>query len=314
MSFSHDTKNELARLLPDKQCCRRAELSALVRFGGLSDGGPGCRTSFSVSTENAATARKAYRLSKLFFTVPVKVTAVNKKQFKKNKVYLVKGEAGSDGLKFMQELGICDDQGKRLEKIPSWLLRNRCCKRSYLRGAFLARGSVNKPEGEYHLEIICPSAGMARELRKLMDKMGLESRISERKSSIVLYIKESEQIVDFLRVAGASSALLDFENVRIVKSVRNQVNRLVNCETANLEKTVEASLRQTETIKRLIDKVGLQGIPAPLRNVAILRLNHPDCSLKELGGMMEPPLSKSGLAYRMRRLEALAKKILGGTN
>lgn len=315
MSFSNDTKNELARLIPDRECCQKAELAALLNFGGVfgSEHGKG-KFVWSVSSENAAIARKVFKLVKVLFSAPVEVVAVTKKNFKKNKVYLVRGGRGAGEADMLQKLGVYSSREKRIERIPDSLLNRRCCKRSYLRGAFLARGSVNKPEGDYHLEIICLSAGLAQDLQRLMNKVGLEAKVSERKSGIVLYIKESEQIVDFLRIAGASSALLDFENVRIVKSVRNQVNRLVNCETANLEKTVEASLRQTETITRLIEKVGLQAIPAPIRDVAVLRLSHPDCSLKELGGLMEPPLTKSGVAYRMKRLEAMAEKILGKSN
>lgn len=312
MSFSHETKNELSRLMPRKRCCLKAELAALVLFGGVNGlKGKDETDSLAVNTENAATARKVFKLFKALYPVPVKVGAVKKRQFKKNKVYVVKAHPDKNYPQIIRALGLDDDEGQRLERLPERLVRSRCCKRAYLRGAFLARGSVNKPEGEYHLEITCATDDLARDLQKLMEQMRLESKISERKNSIVLYIKESEQIADFLRIAGASSALLEFENVRVVKSVRNQVNRQVNCETANLGKTVAASMRQSMAISRLIDNVGLQAIPQPFREVAVLRLEHPDYSLRELGSLMNPPLSKSGVAYRMRRLEDMAEKLLG---
>jgi len=312
MSFSNETKNELARIIPEKECCQRAELSGLLNIGGTFTWDDSQNEMvWELSTENAATARKVFKLAKALLAVPGEVTILNKRQLKKNKVFIVRARQERDEMFLMQELGLFNGQGRRVERVPESLVHRRCCKRCYLRGAFLARGSVNKPEGEYHLEITCPSLVTAQDVAKLLEKLGIAARVSERKSGIVLYIKESESIVDFLRVAGASTALLDFENVRIVKSVRNQVNRLVNCETANLEKTVAASWRQTETITRLIEKVGLEGIPESIRDVAILRLKNPDLSLKELGGMMEPPLSKSGIAYRMRRLEAMARRILG---
>ncbi|MCR4400277.1 MAG: DNA-binding protein WhiA [Syntrophomonadaceae bacterium] len=310
MSFSHDTKNELARLVPERRCCQLAELSALVQFGSrLSWEGSGEQARLVVSTENAATARKAFRLFKTVFDLHTRVTAASKRQFKKNKVYLVQAQAGPDLQRVLAELGLAAGE-RPVERLPRRLLRSRCCKRAYARGAFLARGSINRPEGEYHLEIVCPNRGLAVGLQELVEKLGVQPRLSERKGRVVLYLKESEQIVDFLRVVGASAALLDFENVRVVKSVRNQVNRLVNCETANLEKTVEAAVRQTDSILRLAHTVGLESIPEPMRQLAVLRLDHPDCSLKELGGMCTPPLSKSGVAYRMKRLEALARKLL----
>ena len=314
MSFSNETKNELARVFPKKECCQKAELSALLNIGGtltlLEDNHTAV---WEINTENPATARKIFKLAKCLKASPVEVVTLNKRQLKKNKIFVVRGRVEGVGLSWLQELGLVNRQGRRVEKIPEALISRRCCKRAYLRGAFLARGSVNKPEGEYHLEINCPSKVAAQDLTRMLEKSGISARVSERKGGIVVYIKESEAIVDFLRLTGASSALLDFENVRIVKSVRNQVNRLVNCETANLEKTVAASWRQTQTITKLIDKVGLEGIPESVRDVAVLRLRNPDLSLKELGGMMEPPLSKSGVAYRMRRLETMARKILGDT-
>ncbi|MPN40483.1 putative sporulation transcription regulator WhiA [bioreactor metagenome] len=143
-----------------------------------------------------------------------------------------------------------------------------------------------------------------------MRKLSLEARISERKNSLLLYIKESEKIVDFLRLVEASKALLDFENVRIVKSMRNQVNRQVNCETANLAKTVDASVRQVEMIEKLLDKIGVKGLPPNLRDLAMLRLDYPDSTFKEMGVMLDPPLTKSGVAYRMKKLEGFAATIL----
>lgn len=151
---------------------------------------------------------------------------------------------------------------------------------------------------------------MAKEVQRLLTKFNLSSRIVERKRNLVLYIKEGEKIVDFLRVVGAHKALLDFENVRILKSMRNSINRQVNCETANLAKTIDASVRQIQLINQLVELKGWEFLPAQLRDLARARIEYPDKSLKELGDLLDPPLSKSGAAYRMRKLEKWAEEII----
>lgn len=309
MSFSNDVRNELARIIPEKSCCQKAELSALLTLrADIIQREDGERYLITLS-ENATPARKIYKLLKESYGLSSAVRIQEKKRFNKKRVYVVETHMPTNDA-FLNELGLAC-KGLKINRRVNWsLLSKNCCKRAYLRGVFISRGFINRPEGNYHLEIVINDSRMASDLQKVLLKMGLEARVSERKNNLMLYIKESEKIVDFLRIVEASKALLDFENVRILKSVRNQVNRQVNCETANLAKTVDASVRQVESIERLINKVGIKVFPVTLRDLALLRIDYPDSTLKELGIMLEPPLTKSGVAYRMKKIEILAEQIL----
>lgn len=309
MSFSNDVRNELARIIPEKSCCQKAELSALLTLrADIIQREDGERYLITLS-ENATPARKIYKLLKESYGLSSAVRMQEKKRFNKKRVYVVETHLPTNDA-FLNELGLAC-KGLKINRRVNWsLLSKNCCKRAYLRGVFISRGFINRPEGNYHLEIVINDSRMASDLQKVLLKMGLEARVSERKNNLMLYIKESEKIVDFLRIVEASKALLDFENVRILKSVRNQVNRQVNCETANLAKTVDASVRQVESIERLINKVGIKVFPVTLRDLALLRIDYPDSTLKELGIMLEPPLTKSGVAYRMKKIEILAEQIL----
>ena len=179
-------------------------------------------------------------------------------------------------------------------------------------GVFMGSGSINNPEKKYHLEIIFGNEENLKEIRKILGKLGIKTKkmITENKKSI--YIKEGEQIVDLLNIIGAHTSLLELENIRIMKEMRNNVNRLVNCETANLSKTVNAAVRQVESIKLIQEKIGLKRLPKNLQEVAELRLSYPDESLKELGEMLNPPVGKSGINHRLRKIEKIAEEIRSG--
>ncbi|MGE5370762.1 MAG: DNA-binding protein WhiA [Solirubrobacterales bacterium] len=304
-SFSHEMRSELARIMPERKCCIAAQLAAILRLNGSVELAGRDQMNCTVTTENAGTARMVFKFFKELFDIPVIVTMESKKRFKTSKIYTVRARFDREHLHVLQELGVMNREHGMVYGVAPELVRSRCCKRAYLRGVFLARGSINKPEGAYHLEITLPGQDLARAVQKLAAGSGIKFRLTERKAAYVLYIKDAEQIVDFLRVTGASKALLEFENVRIVKSMKNQVNRLVNCETANLEKTLDASMRQVEAIRILVARSGVEGIPDNLRELALLRMDFPDMSLKELGELMTPPLTKSGVAYRMKKLEQI---------
>lgn len=307
MSFSNDVRNELARIIPEKLCCQKAELAAILMLRADLVQKPNRELYLITTVENAAPARKIYRLLKQAYGLSSTVRVQEKKRFKKSRIYVVETPLDNPAGDVLRN-ELIDTNSPRQVKWP--MIRKNCCKRAYLRGIFICRGFVNRPEGNYHLEIILNDSRLVSDVQKIMQKLGVQARVSERKNSLLLYIKESEQIVDFLRIIEASKALLDFENVRIVKSMRNQVNRQVNCETANLAKTVDASVRQVEMIERLLDKIGVKGLPPNLRELAILRIDHPDSTFKEMGLMLDPPLTKSGVAYRMKKLESFADTIL----
>lgn len=193
------------------------------------------------------------------------------------------------------------------------LVKKNCCKRAYLRGAFMAGGSVNNPEGSsYHLEISSMYEEHCKALVDLANEFQLNARFIERKKGFILYIKEGEKIIEFLSLIGAHQALFKFEDVRIMRDMRNSVNRIVNCETANLNKTIGAAVRQIDNIKLLQKEVGLENLPDKLREVAEIRLAHPDMNLKEVGELLKGTVSKSGVNHRLRKIDELAEKIRNG--
>ncbi|KUG03843.1 hypothetical protein ASZ90_018740 [hydrocarbon metagenome] len=307
MSFSNDVRNELAREIGEKDCCQKAELSALFMSSGnlsLKDD----KYNLSLTLDNAATARKVFKMLKNVYGLQSTVEVATRRFFRKNRYYIVSAEIDANDFPSLAPSINLNRQGGISSRINWALIGKSCCKRAYLRGLFLSRGFINRPEGSYHLEVICNDSKMAGDIKKLMSLYELPAGIVERKNNLVIYLKEGEKIVDFLRLIGANKALLDFENARILKSVRNNVNRQVNCETANLAKTVDASLRQVELIKQYVETSGWEGFPGNLRELAILRVEYPDYSLKELGAMLEPPLTKSGAAYRMRKLESMLEQ------
>jgi cell division protein WhiA len=311
MSFSNDVRGELARVIPEKSCCQQAELSALLIQRSIIETGIEGKRLLKTEVENAGTAGKVYKLLKLAYGLSSTVKIKTKRRFKKSRLYLVETPI-DDQNPFWNDFEFAANGTPPAlsQPVKGFLPHKSCCRRAYLRGLFITRGFINRPEGNYHLELVINESRLATEIQKMMQKLDLPARISERQKSLLLYVKESEKIVDFLRLVKASNALLEFENVRIVKSMRNQVNRQVNCETANLAKTVDASVRQIEIIEKLLDRNGVQGIPRSLRDLALLRIDYPDSTFKELGTMLDPPLTKSGVAYRMKKLEGLAADIL----
>jgi DNA-binding protein WhiA len=234
-----------------------------------------------------------------------------KMRLKKNNIYMVR--IPYQYQEILQQLKIAEFGVQYREDIDPELITKGCCKRAYLRGAFLAAGSVNDPESNsYHLEMSVGRKNMARSLLGLMNAFDLHAKLIERKKEYVVYVKEGDKIVEFLNVIGAHQALLRFEDVRILKGMRNQVNRLVNCETANLNKTIHAAVRQIENIRLVEQIIGLENLPPHLKEVAELRLKHPEINLKELGTLLSGSVSKSGVNHRLRKLDQIAENIKEG--
>ncbi|MFD0589755.1 DNA-binding protein WhiA [Paenibacillus sp. GCM10027627] len=310
MSFAAQTKKELTLIEADN-CCERAELSALIRMNG-SVSLSSRKVVLDISTENAAIARRIYSLIKKHFDVHVELLVRKKMRLKKNNVYIVR--MPTQVQEILKELRIVSEGFMFNDGIDKDIVRKPCCKRSYLRGAFLAGGSVNNPEGSsYHLEISSMYEEHCGLLVELANKFDLNARCIERKKGFIFYIKEGEKIIELLNIIGAHQALFKFEDVRIMRDMRNSVNRIVNCETANLNKTIGAAVRQIDNIKLLQKEVGLESLPEKLREVAEIRLQHPDLNLTEVGEMLRGKVSKSGVNHRLRKIDELAEKIRGGT-
>lgn len=309
MSFASDMKNELTRIEVDVPN-GRAELSAIIRMNGalsLSNQ----QFIINVQTENATNARRIYSLIKKVFDVDVEILVRKKMKLKKNNIYICRIKMRAREI--LDDLGILKD-GVFTHDIDPAMIQDDEMKRSYLRGAFLAGGSVNNPEtSSYHLEIFSLYENHSEGLTKVMNEYDLNAKHIERKKGSITYLKEAERISDFLSLIGGYQALLKFEDVRIVRDMRNSVNRLVNCETANLNKTVSAAMRQVESIQLIDEEIGIDNLPDRLREIAKLRVEHQEISLKELGEMMSTgKISKSGVNHRLRKLNELADKIRNG--
>ncbi len=311
MSFAAQTKKELT-FINANECCKRAELSALVRMNGSI--GLGQRRMYvDIKTENAAIARRIYSLCKELFSISSELLVRRKMRLKKNNTYIVR--ISEDAKKILQELYIIDENMQAIEGIAEELIEGNCCKRAYLRGAFLASGSVNNPERtSYHLEIASSYPVHCQALCELANSFRLNAKCIERKKGFILYIKESELISAFMSLVGAHQSLLRFEDIRIIKDMRNSVNRLVNCETANLNKTIDAAMKQIENIKLIDQIIGLENLPDKLREIAEARLEHPDVNLKELGEALPGKVSKSGVNHRLRKLNEIAEKLIERKN
>lgn len=306
MSFASDIKKELTAIQSDS-CCQFAELAALVRMNGvISISKQGYV--LDVQTENAAIARRIYTLIKQNYTLPVELLVRKKMKLKKNNVYIVRMKNGVQSL--LEDLNLMENQYQIVRTISEKYLRKECCRKAYLRGAFLAGGSMNNPEtSSYHLEIFNYYEEHAEALKTLFNAYDLHARTLERKNGYIVYIKEAEKITTFLSVIGAHQALLKFEDVRIVRDMRNSVNRLVNCETANLNKTIGAAFRQIENIKLIERTVGLDQLPEKLQEIAKLRIQYEEVSLKELGELVTSgTISKSGVNHRLKKLMNLQRK------
>lgn len=306
MSYASEVKKELTTLEVHFGNAK-AELMALIRMNG-SLGLSNHRFILNVQTENPATARRIYSLLKQFYDVESELLVRRKMKLKKNNLYIVRLNKGSDYV--LKDLDILD--GFQLkETVPLDFLGDDAKVRSYLRGAFLATGSVNNPEtSSYHLEIYSLYEDHNQTICEMMNRYGLNARTAKRRSGYITYLKEAEKIADFLSLIGATSSMLKFEDIRIMRDMRNSVNRIVNCENANFNKVADAANRQIESIKYLDKKIGLNNLPVKLQEIAIARMAHPEVSLKELGELVPGgPISKSGVNHRLRKIMEQAEKM-----
>ena len=218
-------------------------------------------------------------------------------------------------MKVLQASKLMDEDGEISEEfsvVKNLIIQHSCCKRAFIRGAFLAAGSMSNPEKSYHIEIVCAAEKKAKQLKDIINRFGLDAKVIVRKKSYVVYLKEGSQIVDLLSVMEAPVALMEMENIRILKEMRNSVNRKVNCETANINKTVSAAVKQADDIRYIRDTIGLGALPEGLQEIAGLRLEYPNATLKELGDLLLVPLGKSGVNHRLRKLSEIAEDLKKG--
>lgn len=289
MSFSGDVKDEIARQVPKEQHCLLAEIAAIICFAGrVCDEKD--RESILVETENVSLAKKYLQLIKKAFDIQVDLNIRKRSAGKSNQYSIL--VSGQDVRKFEKET-----------------LEKSCCRRAFIRGAFLAAGSMSNPGKSYHFEIVCRDGDQAEELRRIIETFEIRVKVITRKSKYIVYLKDSTEIVDILNVMEAHQSLMELENIRIVKDMRNCANRQYNCDSANINKMVQAAARQLEDIHYIEQHLGLEQLPPALREMAQVRLEHPDVSLQELGTYLNPPVGKSGVNHRLRKLGEIVQEL-----
>lgn len=284
MSFSSEVKTELAKHLGKSRHCQIAELAALIAFEGRIP---------AAESENRLLMQKyQLLLAELFHIEEIHTEEEARSVFSTVKMYNdVTGEPEPE------------------DTVKGLLIQQSCCKRAYIRGAFLAGGSISDPNKSYHFEIVCRSIPQAEQLRDVINSFDMDAKIVARKKYQVVYLKEGSQIVDILNIMEAHVALMNLENVRILKEMRNSVNRKVNCETANISKTVNAAVKQLADIEYIRETAGLSYLPENLKEMALLRLEYPDAPLAELGTYLNPPVGKSGVNHRLHRISEMADSL-----
>lgn len=313
MSFSSDVKKELLKKSDYTRHCNIAELSSIVNVCGKFFYSKD-NLKVKIQTENINVVKKTNHLINSLFHLEIDFVVVQN-EHSNRKSYILTIENFAYDLLLMTGIMSKNDNVIEIEKrVEPLIVKKDCCKKAYIRGAFLVSGSVIDPKKAYHLEFVNTDLGLSKALSDIINYFGLYSKIIERKGYFVVYLKEGEQIVDLLNIIGAHISLLEFENVRIIKDVRNKVNRIVNCETANINKTVKASIIQVDNINFIDKTKGLSYLSKQLEEVAKIRLSFPDSTLKEIGEMLLPPVSKSGVNHRLKKINEIAENLKGGIN
>ena len=310
MSFSGMVKEELSRQIGTARHCRIAELAALIGFCGRLEHFPQGEK-LKLQTENETVARKCFTLLQKTFNIEKEISVRENSHLKRVKVYVLEISDPEEIREILQATKLIADSKfcDTLILQDMLVVQQSCCKRAYIRGAFLASGSISDPETGYHFEIVYPDERKAQQLQTIIRSFSVDAKIVQRKKSYVVYVKEGAQIVDMLAVMEANVALMDLENIRILKEMRNSVNRKVNCETANINKTVNAAVKQMEDIKLIQQVMGFEQLSDGLAQIAELRMQYPEATLKELGMMLSPQVGKSGVNHRLRKLSALADEL-----
>lgn len=325
MSFSADVKEELLRHQGSARHCQIAELAAMTALCGRIDVDENGLFSLKILTENKIVIRKYFTLLEKAFNINDCIASYND-NLKKGNAYTIAIDNDKQVRKLLLAFKMLDDvqsgydnagyyndsgstAAAKNKPVNPLLIQTACCKRAFIRGAFLASGSIIDPNKFYHFEIVCTTPAQACQIRDVMNTFDAEAKVIQRKKYYVAYVKEGAQIADLLKVMDAGVSLMAFENIRILKEMRNSVNRQVNCETANLNKTVSAAVRQIQDIECIRDTIGLESLNTGLRDIAEARLENPDMNLKDLGLLLSPSVGKSGVNHRLRKLSEIAESL-----
>lgn len=311
MSFASETKNELSRIMPEKKCCMLAEIAGFMRMAGSINLAGGGKFKIVMTTSNPAVARHYKTLIKAYFSVDTALKMGQDQSLKRGHAYIL--TIGPEDLseQILRETGILmirEGMNFISDGIYDGLIKTKCCRKAYLRGAFMAAGTVNNPEKAYHFEISAGTETLAKELRKVINSfVDITAKVVTRKKNYGVYLKKGEQIKDVLAIMGASNQFFKFDEVMMLKELRSEAYRMNNFDNANIDKTLKAAENQINAIKKIEEKRGLDFLSQKLQEAAYMRLEYPEIGIEELGKMMSPPLSKSGINNRLRRIEEIAK-------
>lgn len=305
MSFTSEVKEELAQNLQNARHCRIAELAALTLFTGHLEEES---KEFSFVSESSLLLEKIEKLIKKIFCIDISERIIYDRSRSGKEIGRIALNEEERNQLFSTLKVKLNSKTKEILISPV-IYTASCCKRAFLRGAFLAGGSLTDPEKEYHLEVVCGNEQFAQRMVAIIGDFDIEARVVLRKKQYVVYVKDSEAIVDLLNIMEAHVALMNMENVRIVKDMRNRVNRRVNCETANIKKTSIAATKQIADIEFINKTIGLDDLGEGLAETARLRVSYPEASLAELGKMHVTEVGKSGVNHRLSKISEIAEKL-----
>ena len=313
MSFSTETKNELSRIEERNENCRLAELAGFFRAAGSVGLAGSGRFKIVIATDNPAAARHYKKLVKECFAVDMQLKISRAGALKKGHTYVLTIDSQMKSEDILRETGIlftCEGKKSISDGIPDGIIKEEYRKRAYLRGFFMGAGTISDPDRSYHLEFVCNTENLARDLKELIDTFDdLAAKITRRKDRFAVYMKNSRYISDMLAIMGAHAQVLEFENIKIKKGIVNETVRITNCDNANTDRTLDASQKQIAAIRKIIDRGALAALPDKLRELAELRLENPEASLTQLGEMLTPQLKKSGVNNRMQRITTFADRL-----
>ena len=312
MSFSYEVKEELVNQMGAARHCQLAELAALISACGEVGIHTNRDLVLMIRSENILVVDKACQLISKAFRIIPEVSVFGNGDWKKGRLYTMAVPLAKETGRILNAVKYLSTEGvlRELEMpVRRTLLNSTCCKRAFLRGAFLASGSISDPEKYYHFEIVCGNEQKALQLQEVIQSFDIDAKIVERKKSYIVYVKESEGISDLLNIMEAHRNLMNLENIKISRGIKGQINRTNNCDLANLNKTVSASFQQVQDIEKIQRTIGFNSLPEPLRQMAQVRLEHQDTPLKDLGQYLDPPVGKSGVNHRLRKLREIAEKL-----
>jgi len=312
MSFSSKVKEELSKDCNNPRHCCIAETAAIISMCGKVIFDEKDRVRIEIHTENVTVARKYFTLLKKTYNINTDISIRHSSSLNKSRSYILSVNDDETARKILMTCRLMKPFGVIEEDFSisdSLIIQRECCKRAFIRGAFLASGSVSDPVKTYHFEIVCLSEAKAKQLQMIMETFNINARVIKRRKYFVVYVKDSSQVVDMLNIMGAYNALMDMENVRIVKDMRNNVNRKVNCETANINKTVSAAVKQIEDIRFIQMSSAFDELPESLQEMAELRVRYPEATLAELGQLLDTPVGKSGVNHRLKKISLFADEL-----